>query len=209
MDHRLRRAGVILGITLLTVSVGAFTSSLGAEDATARAVLRNAAGDPIGLVRFNQLPHGVLVRVVVRGLAPGFHGFHVHANNDPANGEGCVADPAAASSTWFVSADGHYKSEDAQTHPGHAADMPVILVNGTGGGFGIFRTDRFAVADIVGKAVIVHALPDNYANIPLGIGATQYTANSDNPADPNTATGKTLATGNAGDRLGCGVIEAP
>ena len=36
-----------------------------------------------------------------------FHGFHIHANNDPANGQGCVADPAAAKSTWFVSADGH------------------------------------------------------------------------------------------------------
>jgi Cu-Zn family superoxide dismutase len=49
--------------------------------------------------------------------------------------------------------------------------------------------------------VIVHALPDNYDNIPLGTAPDQYTANS--PA----AREKTLATGNAGDRLACGVVK--
>jgi Cu/Zn superoxide dismutase len=48
--------------------------------------------------------------------------------------------------------------------------------------------------------VILHAGADNFANIPLGAGATQYTANS---TDASAATAK---TGNAGDRIACGVI---
>jgi len=57
------------------------------------------------------------------------------------------------------------------------------------------------VADIVGRAIVVHAGADNYANVPLGANADQYTANS------QAAIDKTAATGNAGDRLLCGVVE--
>ena len=46
----------------------------------------------------------------------------------------------------------------------------------------------YADVDWSGRAVIVHALPDNYDNIPLGTAPDQYTANS--PA----AREKTLAT---------------
>jgi Cu-Zn family superoxide dismutase len=147
----------------------------------------------------------VIVSANVSGLGPGFHGFHLHANSDPANGSGCIADPNQASNTWFLSVDGHYKL-GTETHPGHQGDMPVLLLNGTGTGDSsattTFKTDRFDVADIIGTAVIVHALPDNYANIPLGVATDQYTANS------TAATDKTAATGNAGDRLLCGVVQA-
>jgi len=54
----------------------------------------------------------------------------------------------------------------------------------------------------------VHKLADNYRNIPLGTDARQYTPNSDNVTDSTTATGFTAATGNAGARVACAVIEA-
>jgi Cu/Zn superoxide dismutase len=44
---------------------------------------------------------------------------------------------------------------------------------------------------------------DNFANIPLGPNTDQYTANS------TAATDKTNATGNAGDRLLCGLVTTP
>ena len=44
-----------------------------------------------------------------------------------------------------------------------------------------------------GSALIVHALPDNYANIP-----SRYAAAPD---------AMTLSTGDAGGRLACGVIQ--
>lgn len=168
MDRRGRRVGVVLVMALLAAFAGVLTTTVGAQDVAAKAVLRDQNGDSVGKVTFTQLKHAVLVEVEVTGQAAGFHGFHIHANSDPANGDGCVADPAMPSSTWFVSADGHYKSDPAQTHPSHDADMPVLLVNANGRAVAAFRTDRFTVADVIGKAVIVHAKPDNYANIPLG-----------------------------------------
>jgi Cu-Zn family superoxide dismutase len=63
-----------------------------------------------------------------------------------------------------------------------------------------FETDRVTLAEIDGTAVIVHALPDNFHNIPL-VGPDGYTPNSPN------ATIVTDNTGNAGARIGCGVIE--
>ena len=52
----------------------------------------------------------------------------------------------------------------------------------------------------VGRAVVLHAGPDNFGNVPVGTGADQYIAGA-------TALAKTQATGNAGDRFGCGVIR--
>ena len=198
--------GVAVGLAaLLIVAWGSVSGSAVTPGADGRAVMRNANGEPLGVRAFKQQPGFVVVTAAVRGLTPGFHGFHVHANSDPANGSGCVADPAQPSSTWFVSADGHFRF-GAETHGAHQGDMPVLLLNGTGTNDSAartrFRTDRFAVADLLGRAIIVHANPDNYANVPLGANADQYAANS------QAAMDKTAATGNAGDRLLCGVVQA-
>ncbi|MBK8334946.1 MAG: superoxide dismutase family protein [Acidimicrobiaceae bacterium] len=62
----------------------------------------------------------------------GFHGFHIHANDAPANGDGCVGRPDRhRPATWFVSADGHYNPTGAG-HPHHVGDMPVVYVSADG-----------------------------------------------------------------------------
>ena len=96
-------------------------------------------------------------------------------------------------------------------HPDHAADQPVLLVNADGTGSGTFSTDRYAVADIVGAAVIVHANPDNYANIPDRYVAPGPSASPVASAEPVMVPGPdaaTLATGDAGPRIACGVIAS-
>jgi Cu-Zn family superoxide dismutase len=209
MRRFLRIGGVAMGVAALSLVGGSFLGGAGAGVApvavTARAVLHDAAGNVMGNVTYSQRNGYVLVRASVHGLAPGFHGFHIHANNDPANGDGCIADPNLPSNTWFVSADGHYRL-GSEIHGGHQGDMPVILMNGSDTGNSTaaerFRTDRFAVSAILGRAIIVHALADNFANVPVGPNADQYTANSED------ATKKTEATGNAGDRLLCGIVQA-
>lgn len=202
-----RRGGLVAlaGLVVMALAGTAWSASRPSSP-DARAVLYDASGNQMGVVKFKQGAGSVLVLASVKGLTPGFHGFHVHANNDPINGDGCIADPSQPSNTWFLSADGHYKL-GSELHGAHQGDMPILLMNGTGTGdskaWGTFSTDRFDVADIVGRAVIVHSGPDNFANIPLGTGADQYTANS------TAATDKTNATGNAGDRLLCGLVETP
>ena len=79
--------------------------------------------------------------------------------------------------------------------------MPSLLVNADGSAEMEFVTGRFEPSAIVGRALIVHAGADNFGNVPVGAEASQYTANSE------AATTATKNTGNAGDRLACGVIE--
>jgi len=192
--------GLATGVALIAGLVSA--SSATARDRATRATLATADGVTIGTVDFRTNDGHTEVRVRLTGT-PGvdaFHGFHVHANDVATNGDGCIADPDAAASTWFVSADGHYNPR-VQTHSHHAGDMPVLYVNADGTVETRLRIDKLVPSDLVGKVVILHAGADNYANIPLGTGPTHYTANS---ADATTATAK---TGNAGDRIACGVIE--
>jgi superoxide dismutase, Cu-Zn family len=200
----MRKSSLVNAVAGAGLIAGAFVASnAGAHERSAKATLATADGSVVGDVRFESEGGRTEVRVQLTAT-PGldaFHGFHVHANDVAANGAGCIADPAAAASSWFVSADGHH-NPGGKTHGHHAGDMPVVYVNGDGSVDARFALDAITPNDLDGKVVILHAGADNYANIPLGSGATQYTANS---AEATAATGR---TGNAGDRVACGVIVA-
>lgn len=169
----------------------------------ASTVMRDASGNFVATVLFTAVGGGTLVTAVARLPAgtSSVHGFHVHANDNPANGDGCIADPAQPPNTFFVSADGHF-NPGAATHGNHAGDMPPLFVAAATGNTALsFTTDRFTPADIKGRAVILHAGADNFGNVPVGAAANQYTANA---ADATTLTAN---TGNAGNRIACGVIQ--
>lgn len=205
MKTRRIRITVVTALTLTALAVGLLTASVQADDATARAVLHNAAGDTLGTVKFIQ--QGDLVLVKADGLEfpalTGFKGFHIHANGtcDPT-----AIDPATGAIVPFFSAGGHY-NPGSSTHANHAGDMPSLQVNADHSAWSRFKTDHFDVEDIVGRAVIVHAGADNFGNVPVGTGATQYTPNSTGTTNA-TATGLTANTGNAGARYACGLIVA-
>lgn len=192
---------VALGAVLIGGLVSATTADANAK--SARAILTTADLTKVGTVDFKTERGHTEVRVRLAGVqgVDAFHGFHIHANDVAANGDGCIADPAAAPSTWFVSADGHY-NPTAQNHSHHVGDMPVVYVDADGSAETRFRIDRIDPGDLNRKVVILHAGADNFGNIPVGAGATQYAANS---AD---ATAATARTGNAGDRVACGVIAS-
>lgn len=173
-----------------------------AYDARSWTDLRNAAGETVGRATFVAKGDATFVTIsadMSEDLA-GIHGMHVHANDLPDNGEGCLADPSAEPSTHFVSVDGHYNPHGA-SHGDHKGDLPALYVSDAGEAFLQFLTDRFHPDELRGRALIVHAGSDNYGNIPLGDADNQYTANSDAALD------LTAKTGNAGARIACGVIE--
>ena len=148
--------------------------------------LVDASGASAGVVKLTQRGSSVNVRAQVEGLSPGFHGFHVHSVGE------CVAP--------FTSAGGHYNPAGTG-HGSHAGDMPSLLVLEDGTASLQFATDRFTVAELFdadGTAIIVHALPDNFANIP-----TRYQSTTEGTLGPDSAT---LATGDAGSRAACGVV---
>lgn len=151
--------------------------------AFAVARLGTSGGHVVGRVWFKQRRRGgpVLVFARVRGLPPGFHGFHVHTTG-------------ACEPPGFTSAGGHLNPTGA-IHGDHAGDLPSLLVNESGRGLLATVTDRFSIADLRdadGSAVIVHAGRDNFANIPPRYG---------------TPDRETLNTGDSGARLACGVVR--
>jgi superoxide dismutase, Cu-Zn family len=184
-------------------AVAATTGSAGAHNQRARVVLRTADRTPVGAVDFVGLGSDrteVTVRLHGASAVDAFHGLHIHANDVGDNGDGCIADVAQPSSTWFVSADGHWKDDPAEIHGHHAGDLPSPFVNADGSATLRFVVDKFTPDEAVGRAVILHAGPDNFANVPVGPNPDQYTPGPD-------ALAKTQATGNAGDRVACGVIR--
>lgn len=177
------RRGLVLVAALVLLGTAALVASAGASSGFAQATLRDGTGATVGTVRSSVMgPGKVMVTASVRGLPPGFHGFHIHGVGD------CSGAGFLTAGTHFVGAGG--------THPTHAGDQPVLLVNADGTGTATFVTDRYAIVDLFdadGSAFIVHALADNYANIP-----TRYAQSG-----PDATT---LGTGDAGGRLACGVI---
>jgi len=185
-----KTSAVVAVVTLLLAFVAVRAVQVHAAGNTSHAVLRDAAGSPVGSVTLSNEDGVVLVRAVVHDLPPGFHGFHIHAVGS------CV-------SPSFTSAGGHY-NPGAVTHGAHAGDLPSLLVLGDGTGKLRFVTDRVTLPNLEagsGTAIIIHAGADNFGNVPVGAAANQYTPNS---AD---ATALTAATGNAGARIACGVIS--
>jgi superoxide dismutase, Cu-Zn family len=191
-------AAGILGV----VAVATTTGTAVAHDRWAKASLRSADGTGIGRVVFrHDGSDHTAVTIRLRGAVEveAFHGLHIHANDVGTNGDGCIADAAQPSATWFVSADGHWKHDPTELHGHHAGDLPSVFVNADGTSSMRFVVDKLTPGEVIGRAVVVHAGPDNFANVPVGPNADQYTAGS-------TALAKTQATGNAGDRYACGVI---
>lgn len=155
----------------------------GRHGRAAVARLVNADGDKVGRVRLVQRRRDgdVAVFARVRGLPPGFHGFHVHTTGK------CEA-------PGFTSAGGHL-NPGGGNHGDHAGDLPTLLVNADGRAMLATVTDRFDLDDLRdadGSAMMVHSLADNYANIPDRYGELDA---------------ETLSTGDAGSRIACGEVR--
>ena len=126
-------------------------------------------------------------------LSPGFHGLHIHAVGK------CDANsvaPTGGPSGDFNSAGGHFQ---APGHTGYPAsgDLTSLEVRSDGSAKLVTTTDAFTAADLKnGSALIIHQDADNFGNIPQ-----RYTLNGAPGPDQET-----LATGDSGKRVACGVI---
>jgi superoxide dismutase, Cu-Zn family len=195
-DRTSTRRLALAGTAALALVGGAVTANAagigdhGHGSTVVKVSLRGVDGSKVGWVTLRQARGQVLVSGIARGLTPGFHGFHIHAIG--------LCDANAAGGP-FTTAGGHYTG-GLPNHGDHAGDMPSLLVTADGHAYTSFVTDRFDLADLRdtdGSAVMVHAGRDNFANIP-----SRYT--SGGVAGPDATT---LATGDAGARVACGVID--
>lgn len=170
-------AKVLLIIVACTLVTGCSTVAPGSR---ASAELKDKDGKSVGRADFREVADGVLVRLEVKGLAPGLHAVHVHTVGK------CEA-------PGFTTAGGHFnpggKKHGLKSPDGaHAGDLPNMLIAKDGSGRFEALTDSItlkagsnSVFDADGSALVVHVGVDDYMTDP---------------------------TGNAGDRAACGLIVA-
>lgn len=77
----------------------------------------------------------------------------------------------------FADTGSHY-NPTMLSHPNHAGDLPPLLGN-SGRAFLAVMTDRLSISDVLGRTVVIHSGPDDFTTQPAG---------------------------NAGAKIGCGVI---
>lgn len=78
----------------------------------------------------------------------------------------------------FARTGSHYNPKE-MAHPNHAGDLPPLMGYG-GRAFLAVRTDRFCVREIIGRTVVIHDRADDFRSQP---------------------------SGNAGEKIACGVIR--
>lgn len=132
--------------------------------------------DISGFVSFYKLNKGVLIKAEIKGLPQStmpchndIFAFHIHSGNQ------CDGNQSDA----FANVNGHYNPDNCP-HPDHAGDMPPLF-GADGIAFLMFLTNNFTVEEVIGRAVIIHASPDDFTTQP---------------------------SGNAGEKIACGIIKS-
>lgn len=166
------------------------------EQPDAIAVMQGSSQYPDirGEVWLYQLKSGVLVAAEVYGLPKQegacdsrIFGFHLHDGDScrsseliqPRNGNMQMpSDVMSHNNAPFPLSGTHYNPGECE-HPHHAGDLPPLF-GCNGYAVSIFLTDRFLVADVIGKTMILHDRPDDF---------------------------KTQPAGDAGEKIACGVIQ--
>jgi Cu-Zn family superoxide dismutase len=144
-----------------------------------QSVLKDKAGQQVGLATFTEGSDGLRIEVTGAGLPPGPKGIHIHA-------AGKCEPPD------FVSAGAHFNpagKKHGRLSPdgAHAGDLPNLIVTPVGAAGLDVTTKAVTLKEGVpaslfgagGTSLVIHALPD------------------DERTDP---------TGNSGGRIACGVI---
>ena len=130
-------------------------------------------------------------------LTPGFHGLHIHAVGKC---EASSVAPTGGAPGDFNSAGAHFQKAGHTGHPA-SGDLTSLQVRADGTAKLVTTTDAFTAEDLLGgakTAIIIHEKADNFANIP----PERYQQVNGNPPPDET----TMATGDAGKRVACGVI---
>ncbi len=172
MMRLLLGSAVILGLC----SGAAFAQ----ESATAKAEMIDNAGEVLGNIDLVQGAKGVLIKVDLKGLAPGVHGFHIHHVGDCGDHD------------HFKNAGGHVTQggvEHGLLNPNgpELGDLPNLIVHDDGTVKAevyapelVIKGGEFEILDMNGSAFMIHDKPDDHMSQPIG---------------------------GAGDRIACGVIK--
>jgi superoxide dismutase, Cu-Zn family len=164
-------------IVASAIALLALTSAASAQ--SGKATLKDAGGKEVGSAQLSQTPHGVLVRLTLKGVPAGEHAFHIHQTGK--------CEPP------FTTAGGHFnpgsKKHGIMAADGpHAGDMPNLHI----------PSDGNLAIEVVNAAVTLDKDKPNSLFKPEGTALIIHAGKDDYKTDP---------TGDAGGRIACGVVE--
>lgn len=137
---------------------------------TATAPVKAGDGKDAGVVTITEAPHGVLLKLELKSLTPGWHAVHFHEKGD------CGAPD-------FKSAGAHVHTAATTIHgllnpdANDNGDLPNIFAGADGAATAeVYSTlvslkgagGRPALLDADGSAIVVHANPDDHKTQPIG-----------------------------------------
>lgn len=174
MTSRLVSASLTAGL-FFNMAVSAYAAG---EAATA--ALKTVDGQDAGTATFTEATAGILIKLELKGLAPGWHGLHIHEDGK------CEADFSSAGAIHNPLGSQHgILNEEGPT----AGDLPNIHIAADGTGSAELLSPLLSLSkeaddglfDAGGASLIVTENPDDHVS------------------DPD---------GNSGKRVACGVITA-
>lgn len=171
-------------LAAVAVVLCAAATALHAADAPlATAAFKNGEQAETGTADLSEGPEGVVIRVNVEGLTPGWHGIHFHQTGD-------------CSDEGFKKSGSHVQHGEKEPHGllnpegPDDGDLPNLYVAADGTGQAEMFSERVTLTgadddrahllDADGSAIVIHANPDDHMSQPIG---------------------------GAGDRVACAVIE--
>lgn len=134
-------------------------------------------GKSVGFVTITESPYGAVFTPELTGLAPGVHGFHVHANPS------CAPNEADGKPVPAGGAGGHWDPKNTGKHSfpwddgGHMGDLPALIVTADGkAGQPLLAPKIKKLDELKGHALMIHAGGDNHSDhpAPLGGGAARF-----------------------------------
>lgn len=187
MKTNTKSALLALAATAIAASAHAQTPTQAAQpgnklQAPMTLVSANGAGKMIGSVVISESDQGLVFTPNLTDLPPGPHGYHVHETGSCAVNEKDGKKVAAGAAGGHLDPGGT-KQHLGPTGSGHLGDLPPLVVGGDGRAVVAVTAPHLTrLADVKGKALMIHAGGDNYADKPQPLGG-------------------------GGARIACGVIE--
>jgi superoxide dismutase, Cu-Zn family len=102
----------------------------------------------------------LILKAKLADLTPGPHAFHIHEmpNCGPKEKDGVMVPGLAAGAHLFA---GHMMGAQMVTYKSHLGNLPNLLINADGTSAEEIIAPRLALADLVGRSIMIHASQDD------------------------------------------------
>ncbi len=162
MRNRFKQLFVAVTLSMCGVAQADITVPMNMVDA-------KGVGNLVGKVVISETSYGVVFTPVLTGLPPGLHGFHVHENPS------CDAKEKDGKMTPALAAGAHYDPAMSKLHGlpwgnGHLGDLPALVVDDKGNANNPVLAPRLKMADVKGRALMIHTGGDNHSDHPEALG---------------------------------------